>query len=214
MKKLLIYGANFVDTIRLVRAINARKSAWEIAGIIDDNPELVNARICGYPVLGNNEYLKEYIARFPDIYVFNNVNPSIAIHKLIGERIDALQVRVPSLVHPDIDIEHVTIGKGVFIPHGCILGCDTVIGDYVTFRYGVTISHNVKIGNYAFIGPCSVCTGNTVIEPETYLGACSTVINQATIGRGSVVGASTLVNKNIRSGITVIGIPARELDKC
>ena len=213
MKKLLIYGATFVDTIRLVHKINMHVPTWEIAGVIDDNPELLNARICGYPVLGNHEYLKEYIARFPDIYVFNNVNPSIAIHKIIGERIDALQVPVPSLIHPDIDTECVTIGKGVFIPQGCIIGCNTAIGDYVTFRYGVIVSHDVQVGDYAFIGPGSVCTSHTVIEPETYLGACSTVINGAIIGRGSMVGASTLINKNIRSGATVVGIPARELDK-
>jgi sugar O-acyltransferase (sialic acid O-acetyltransferase NeuD family) len=213
MKKLFIYGSNFVDTIRLVHKINAYEPTWEIVGLIDDNPDLVNTRICEYPVLGNHEYLKEYISKFPDVYVFNNVNPSIAIHKLIGERIDALQVQVPTLVHPDIDTEYVTIGKGVFIPHGCILGCNTVIGDYVTFRYGVVVSHDVKIGDYAFIGPGSICTSHTVIEPETYIGACATVINGVTIGRGSVVGSKTLINKNVRSGATVVGIPARELDK-
>jgi sugar O-acyltransferase (sialic acid O-acetyltransferase NeuD family) len=213
MKKLLIYGANFVDTIRLVHEINAYDPAWEIVGFIDDNPEFVNARIYKYPILGNHEYLKQYISRFFDVYVFNNVNPSIAIHKLIGERIDALQVQVASLIHPDVNTEYITIGKGAFIPKGCILGCNTVIGDYVTFRYGAVVSHDVKIGDYTFIGPGAVCTSHTVIEPETYIGACSTTINGITIGRGSVVGASTLINKNVRPGATVIGIPARELDK-
>lgn len=213
MKKIVIYGANFVDTIRLVHEINAHEPTWEIAGFIDDNPELVNVRICDYAVLGNYEYLKKNISRFKDIYVFNNVNPSIAIHKLIGTRIDALQAQVPSLIHPDVNTEYVTIGKGAFIPRGCILGCNTTIGDYVTLRYGVIVSHDVKIGDYVFIGPGSVCTSHTVIEPETYIGACSTTINRVTIGRGSVVGASTLVNKNVRPGATVIDIPARELDK-
>jgi sugar O-acyltransferase (sialic acid O-acetyltransferase NeuD family) len=213
MKKLLIYGATFVDTIRLVHKINAYKPTWEIVGFIDDNPEYVNARICNYPVLGNYEYLKEYILRYPDVYVFNNVNPSIAVHKDVSERVDALQVQVPSLVHPDTDTEHVTIGKGVFIPHGCILGCNTVIGNYVTFRYGVIISHDVKIGDYAFIGPGSVCTSHAVIEPESYIGAHSTIINKAIIGSGSIVGASTLVNKNVGSGSTVVGVPARLFKK-
>jgi len=213
MKKLLIYGANFVDTIRLVHEINAHEPTWEIVGFIDDNLELVNARRCEYLILGNHEYLKEYISRFPDVCVFNNVNPSIAIHKLISERIDALQVQVPSLIHPDVNTEYVTIGKGVFIPRGCTVGCNTVIGDYVTFRYGVIVSHDVKIGNYTFFGPGSVCTSHTVIEPETYLGTCATIINGVTIGGGSIVGASTLINKNVRSGAIVVGVPARELDK-
>jgi acetyltransferase-like isoleucine patch superfamily enzyme len=122
-------------------------------------------------------------------------------------------VHVPSLIHPDVTTEYVTIGKGAFIPKGCILGCNTVIGDYVTFRYGVIVSHDVMVGDYTFLGPGSVCTSHTVLEPETYLGACSTVINGVTIARGGIVGASTLVNKNVRPGATLIGIPARELDK-
>lgn len=202
-----------MDTIRVVHAINAHKPTWEIIGLVDDNPETVNARICGYPMLGNYDDLKDYTSKVSDIHVFNNVNPSISIHKLIGERIDALQVQVPSLVHPDIDIEYVTIGKGVFIPQGCILGCNTVIGDYVTFRYGVIVSHDVKIGNNVFIGPGAVCTSHTIIEPDAYLGARSIIINKVTIGGGSTVGASTLVNKNVRPGATVVGIPARDLHK-
>jgi sugar O-acyltransferase (sialic acid O-acetyltransferase NeuD family) len=213
MKKLLVYGANFVDTIRLVHQINMYEPTWEIVGIIDDDLEFVNMRICNYPVLGNYKYMKEYILRYPEVFVFNNVNPSIALHKIIGERIDALEVRVPSLVHPDICTEYVTIGKGAFIPQGCILGCNTVIGNYVTFRYGVIISHDVKIGDYAFIGPGSVCTSDTVIEPEAYLGARSTIINKSNVGRSSIVGALTLVNKDVRPGSTVVGIPAQELKK-
>lgn len=213
MNKLIIYGANFIDTIRVVHAINMRKSTWEIVGWIDDNPKTVNTRICGYPVLGNYEYLENYISKFSDIHVFNNVNPSIVVHKMIGKRIDSLKVQVPSLVHPDVDTEHVTVGRGVFIPHGCIIGCNTVIGDYVTFRYGVIVSHDVNIGDNVFIGPGAVCTSHTVIEPEAYLGARSIIINKVTVGGGSIVGASTLVNKNVRSGATVVGIPARELDK-
>jgi sugar O-acyltransferase (sialic acid O-acetyltransferase NeuD family) len=213
MAELLIYGSNFVDAIRLVHEINAYEPTWEIVGFIDDNQELVNARIYDYKVLGNHEYLKQHISRFPDVYIFNNVNNSIDVHKLIGKRIDALKVKVASLIHPDINTEYVTIGKGVFIPQGCIIGCNTIIGDYVTFRYGAIISHDVKIGDYTFIGPGAVCTSHTVIEPETYFGACSTTINGVTIGRGSVVGASTLINKNVPPGATVIGIPARELDK-
>ena len=213
MKKLLIYGANFIDTIRLVHEINAHEPTWDIVGFIDDNPEIVNARSCEYPVLGNYEYLNEYISRFPDVYVFNNVNSSIANHKLVSERIDALKVQVPSLIHPDINTEYVTIGKGTYIPKGCILGCNTVIGNYVTFRYGVIVSHDVKVGDYTFFGPGSVCTSYTVIEPETYIGACSITINGVTIGGSSIIGASTLVNKDVSSGTTLIGIPARELDK-
>ena len=83
----------------------------------------------------------------------------------------------------------------------------------MTCRYGAIVSHDVKIGDYTFIAPGFVCTSHTIIEPETYLGASSTTINGVTIGGGSIVGALTLINKNVHSGATIIGVPARELDK-
>jgi sugar O-acyltransferase (sialic acid O-acetyltransferase NeuD family) len=213
MEKLIMYGASFVDAIRVVQAINAKTPTWDIVGFIDDNPGITHSGVCNYPILGNYEDLKAYVAKYPDVSVFNNVNPSIAIHKQIGLRLDALHVKVPSLVHPDVDIGYVTIGKGVFVPQGCILGCNAVIGNYVTFRYGVIVSHDVKIDDYVFIGPGSVCTSGAVVGKETYLGACCTVINSARIGENCTVGAATLVNKNIRAGSTVVGVPARELKK-
>ena len=213
LRKLILYGGSFVDTLRVVHAINARVPTWEIIGIIDDNPDLVETEICNYKVLGNYERLREYVAEFPDTCVFNNVNPSIAVHKQIGLRLDALNVQAPSLIHPDVDTGFVTIGKGVFIPQGCIVGCNTIIGNYATFRYGAIVSHDVKIGDYAFIGPGSVCTSLAEIGNETYLGARCTVINGAKIGENCTIGAATLVNANVRAGVTVVGVPARELKK-
>ncbi len=212
MKKLLIYGASFVDTVKLIHAINARKRTWKIVGFIDDDRELADTSVCEYRVLGDFEYLKKYISRFPDAYIFNNVNSSVATHILIGERMDALRAPIASLVHPDVNTEYVTMGKGAFIPQGCVLGCNVVIGNYVTFRYGAVVSHDVKIRDYVFVGPGSVCTSDAILERGSYLGACCTIINGVTVGENSVVGASTLVNKPVRPNVTVVGVPARELD--
>jgi sugar O-acyltransferase (sialic acid O-acetyltransferase NeuD family) len=210
LEKLIIYGASFIDAVRLVHVINQRQPRWQMIGFIDDDPLRRGSTVWGYPVLGNYEDLQDYLSRAGEVSVFNNVNASITAHKTVAEKIDRLGVRVPSLIHPDVNTEGVTIGRGIFIPDGCIVGCNTVIGDYVTFRYGVVVSHDVRIGNFVFFAPGVVCTSHAVIEPETFLGACCTIVNGVTIGRGSVIGAKTLVNKNVRPNTTIIGIPGRE----
>jgi len=210
MERLIIYGANFIDAVRLVHEINKARPIWRIEGFIDDHPGLAGSTVCGSPVLGNYEFLQVYVKEVPEVCVFNNVNSSIAAHKAVAEKIDRLGVRVPSLIDPAVNTEYVTVGKGAFIPGGSIIGCNTVIGDYVTLRYVVVISHDVKVGDYVFFSPGVVCTSHAVIEPETFLGTCCAIINGAKIGRGSIIGAKALVNKNVRPGAKIIGIPGRE----
>jgi len=210
IEKLIIYGASFIDAVRLVHAINKRQPRWQMIGFIDDDPLRRGSTVYGYPVLGNYEDLQVYLNRAGEVSVFNNVNASIPAHKAVAEKIDRLGVRVSSLIHPDVNTEGVTIGRGVFIPDGCIVGCNTIIGDYVTFRYGVVVSHDVRIGDYVFFAPGVVYTCRAVNESETFLGACCTIVNGVTIGCGSVIGAKTLVSKNVRPGSTIVGIPGRE----
>jgi sugar O-acyltransferase (sialic acid O-acetyltransferase NeuD family) len=72
---------------------------------------------------------------------------------------------------------------------------DCVIGDFVTFAPGVHCNGNVRIGDYAYIGS----------------GA---VIKQGlTIGRGATVGMGAIVTKDVPEGVTVVGNPARILEK-
>jgi acetyltransferase-like isoleucine patch superfamily enzyme len=72
---------------------------------------------------------------------------------------------------------------------------DCVIGDFVTFAPGVHCNGNVRIGDYAYIGS----------------GA---IIKQGlTIGRGATVGMGAIVTKDVPEGVTVVGNPARILEK-
>lgn len=76
-----------------------------------------------------------------------------------------------------------------YIEHDC------VIGDFVTFAPGVRCNGNVRIGDYAYIGS-------------------GTVIKQGLkIGRGATVGMGAVVTRDVPEGATVVGNPARILEK-
>ena len=72
---------------------------------------------------------------------------------------------------------------------------DCVIGDFVTFAPGVRCNGNVRIGDRAYIGSGAVIRQNL------------------TIGADAVVGMGAIVTKDVPPGVTVVGNPARILEK-
>jgi sugar O-acyltransferase (sialic acid O-acetyltransferase NeuD family) len=88
----------------------------------------------------------------------------------------------------------VTIGLGCLINPNCTISHDTVIGDYVEMSPGVKITGHGKIGNFCNIGT------NATILPNTQLS------DYVTVGAGAVV------TKEVAEGLTVVGIPARQIN--
>lgn len=77
---------------------------------------------------------------------------------------------------------------------------DCVIGDYVTFAPGVKCNGNIHIEDHAYIGSGAVIKQGTPDKPLV-------------IGKGAVVGMGAVVTKSVPPGVTVIGNPARILEK-
>jgi maltose O-acetyltransferase len=104
------------------------------------------------------------------------------------------------------------------------------IGDRVFINYGTTISahswvrigDDCKIGQYSIIMDCDWHDLDTpghyhshgvpkpvVLEQGVWLGARVIILKGVTIGRGSVIGAGSVVVKDIPEGVLAAGTPAR-----
>lgn len=108
------------------------------------------------------------------------------------------------------------IGKNVFIGMRCYLDdmCYDLlsIGNNVTISYGVYFAcHGRNQGHY----PITIGDG-------AYIGMRASIISKntqnpagggITIAKNAIVGACTLVNKDIPEGATAVGIPCRIIEK-
>lgn len=93
------------------------------------------------------------------------------------------------------------IGKGFFIDHGMgvVIGETSEIGDNVTLYHGVTL------------GGTSWQKGkrHPTLEDNVVVGAGAKILGPFKVGRNSIIGAGSVVVKEVPPYSTVIGIPGR-----
>lgn len=210
VRSLIIYGAAYFDILKLVYAINQVEPTWQILGFIDDTPVLTGKKLHGYPVLGGREVLAIYASN-PWNDFFNNVHGKWNNNKLIAGLLDDFGCPTPNLIHTSIDMNMVEIGRGCYLPDGCIIGSGSRIGNFLTARLRSLISHDVIIEDHVFIGPGAIIGGCSFLKKGCFIGTGATIMACKTIGEGSIVGAGALVTKDVPPNVIVTGVPAKIL---
>ena len=96
----------------------------------------------------------------------------------------------------------VKVGRRLRIEHfgGIIISGDTVIGDDVIIRNGVTIGLR-KIGE----------PGAPIIVDRVEIGAGAKILGRIRIGDDAQIGANAVVIRDVPSGHIAVGIPARNI---
>lgn len=96
---------------------------------------------------------------------------------------------------------------------GLKLGFKTDIGafTYINAKHGVEIGDNVQVGSHCSIYSISTIddkTGKVSLKKNCSIGSHSTVMPGVTIGKNSVIGAHSFVNKDVPDNCVAFGIPA------
>lgn len=126
--------------------------------------------------------------------------------------------------------DHASIREGARIGSRCVLGRATVVdrevrvGDRTIVMFTGVFASKSVIGEDVFIAPGVVTTNDNAlgahgwVEEETAgatiedgakIGANVTLLPGVRIGRGAIVGAGSVVTRDVAAGVTVMGNPAR-----
>jgi sugar O-acyltransferase (sialic acid O-acetyltransferase NeuD family) len=165
----------------------------------------------GHKVAGGMQDLASYNGNF----YFGLSSPSFKqkLHQTVESN---PLISWPSIIHPSSQIlgaSSISISDGVIISPGTIMTCDIEIGFGVFFNLSCTVGHNAKIGAYSSIMPSVNISGGVEIGERVYVGSGATILPRIKVGNDVVIGAGALVNKDVPSGVTVVGVPARILRK-
>ena len=207
-RRLFIVGAGgFGREMEMhLSAIDESARQWQLAGFIDDNPEILTGYESDYSVVGNTH---DFAFDKNDIALLAIATPTIK--KAVFER---LQSRVEFFTFISATA---IISKFARIGRGCIMGPNTVIGPNVTFGDGVflntgsVVGHDVTVGSYTSFMANNNIAGGCTIGEEVYFASSVTMIPNRKICSGALIGAGSVVVRNVTRKQTVFGNPAKYL---
>lgn len=115
------------------------------------------------------------------------------------------------------------IGKNCNINAQVLIENDVLIEDNVTVKSGVQVWDGVTLKNNSFVGPNVTFTNDftprskqypneflrTVVEEYASIGANSTILGGITLGKYSMIGAGSVVTKNVGDHELWYGNPAK-----
>jgi acetyltransferase-like isoleucine patch superfamily enzyme len=117
--------------------------------------------------------------------------------------------------------ENCEIADEVMIGRNTIVECNTKIGYRSVIQTGAYITADITIGSNVFIGPCTVTTNDRylalveipmegpIFEDGCRIGANCTILPGIRVGKNSIIGAGSVVTKNIPPEEVWIGNPAK-----
>lgn len=115
--------------------------------------------------------------------------------------------------------EKTKIGNNCIIGTGTIIDGETTIGNNVIIQSGVYIPRKTVIEDNVFLGPRCVLTNDKyppqpklegpVIKKGASIGANATILPGVVVGENSMVGAGSVVTKNVEPNTVVVGVPAK-----
>ena len=115
-------------------------------------------------------------------------------------------------------LDEVQLGAGAVLCPFTMITSNVRIGLHFHSNIYSYVAHDCVIGDFVTFAPGVKCNGNVVIEDHAYIGT-GAILRQGkpddplVIGKGAVVGMGAVVTKSVAAGATVVGNPARPLER-
>ena len=212
MKKIIIIGsgghAKVVADIILTREKELNENL-KIIGFLDDNfKNLRYDNIFNIPILGDLNNIDNFSKN--EDYFFIIAIGSNEVRKKISEKYKELNYY--TAIHPrSVISREVIIGSGTVVMANVVINPNSTIGKHCILNTSSVIEHDNELGDYVHISPNTTLCGGVNIEDNSWVGAGSVVRQQIHIGKDVIVGANSVVVKDIENSCIVAGNPAKKI---
>ncbi len=209
MKDIVIIGAGDFgrEVAWLIEGINKVNASYNIIGFLDDDVTKIGQDFNGYTCLGSISQLIELRKKSWVCAVIAMQDGSV--RRSIVEKLCDFN-DWETLIHPLANVSKTSsFGKGNIICAGSSISVNSHIGNHCIFNISSILGHDCKTSDYVTVMSGACVCGHVMIGEEAYLATNCTVVPGRHIGRNAKVGAGSVVLRNVKDGVSVMGVPAK-----
>lgn len=206
--KIVFLGANNPETLRDISAQKKNNSNFEVVGFLDNDKNKVGKDFRGYKVLGEMKDVAQLV-KLEEVSFLNLITRDCQTRLITSLEIAKLGGNFTNLIHPNVNLENVKLGTGVYVQENVVLQSESEIGNNCAINAGSIVSHETKLGNTVFLAPGCRLAGCVEVEDGVFFGIGATVMPRIKIGKWSVIGAGSVVIRDVPPYSVVAGNPAK-----
>jgi sugar O-acyltransferase (sialic acid O-acetyltransferase NeuD family) len=213
MKKILVLGAD--PQARIIPDILGSLENLELVGFVEwgEGSRFIIGDAAGFPVFPGSQFPEEIQSKIGSFEVIIAMSPMEKRKERIRQVKD-LSLSLITIIHPSAIIsKSAEIGRGCLICPGVIIGPGVKIGDHTILNSAVTIDHDTVIQENVIMGAGVHLPGYVKVLSDTFIGVGSCSVNGVTIGHNCLIGAGSVVTKDIPDSVIAAGVPAKEIRK-
>ena len=204
--KVVFFGA-IPQAVLIAKKIKEYEKNFELLGFIDNDKNKWGNKILSFPVFGGISEIPNLVkngVKFCNLITHDTITRFETGLELIKNNANLI-----NFIHPEINLDLVTLGIGNYIQEQVDLQADVSIGNNSSVYACSFVAHNTRIGNSVIVtGGCHIA-GGVNIEDGAYVGTGAVIIPNITVGKWSVIGAGAVVLKDVPPYSVVVGNPAR-----
>jgi sugar O-acyltransferase (sialic acid O-acetyltransferase NeuD family) len=182
-----------------------------LLGVLDPDP--LAARHLGCPsLLGDDGYLSR--VNPAAVQLLNGIGSVGQTEKrrLLYLSLQERGYGFASVLHPAAWLAtSVQTGAGVQVMAGAIIQNGCQLGANVLVNSRALLEHECLLQDHVHVASGAVLCGNVVVGEGAHVGAGATLLQGVHIGAGACIGAGAVVLHDVPAGVTMVGVPAREL---
>ncbi|MGB4985182.1 MAG: acetyltransferase [Erysipelotrichaceae bacterium] len=207
MEKIYIVGASGFG--REVAWLIEQLGTYNIAGFVDDNEKIQNSFINGLQVVGKIEYLINIKTMCNVVIAIANPN----IRQRIAEKLqENTCLRFPNIIAKNANMsKYVELGVGNVICDNTIITTNVKIGSFNHLNLSCTIGHDAVLADYITVYPSVNISGAVSIDNYSELGTGSKIIQGINITNSVIIGAGSVVIRDLQDSGTYVGIPVKRI---